>query len=121
MHSKLRPGGLLIASVRDYDRALAERPPTTMPLLVPGPPRRVVVRLHDWDSPDSPLYSVRLLILTETGGQWAVTHHEARYRAIGNATLHPEETARSGFAQRRSLVGVPPRLEEGYDAFAKAI
>lgn len=96
MHSKLRPGGLLIASVRDYDRALIERPPTAMPLLIPGPPRRVVVRLHDWDSPASALYTVRFLILTETAGKWCVAHHAARYRAIGSEAL-------TGCAERAGL------------------
>jgi len=33
MRSKLRPGGLLIITVRDYDKALAERPATTTPQL----------------------------------------------------------------------------------------
>jgi SAM-dependent methyltransferase len=95
MHAKLREGGLVIASVRDYDRALAERPPTTMPVLIPGPPRRIVVRVHDWDMPDSPLYTVRFLILTETAGQWSVAH-QARYRAIGSAAL-------TGCAERGGL------------------
>lgn len=99
MHSKLRPGGLLIVSVRDYDRALAERPATAMPLLIPGPPRRVVVRLHDWDSPDSALYTVRFLILTETAGEWCVAHHAARYRAIGSEAL-------TGCAERAGLLRV---------------
>lgn len=87
MRSKLRPGGLLLVSVRDYDRALTERPPTAPPLIVDGPPRRVVVRLHDWDGPDSPLYTVRFLILTERGGTWSVEHHAGRYRAIRRDAL----------------------------------
>jgi glycine/sarcosine N-methyltransferase len=87
MRAKLRRGGLLLVSVRDYDRALAERPATAPPLIVDGPPRRVVVRLHDWDGPDSPLYTVRFLILTERDGAWTVDHHAARYRAITRDAL----------------------------------
>jgi SAM-dependent methyltransferase len=46
MARKLRPGGLLIVSIRDYDQALAERAQTAS-ALIPGPPRRIVTRLHE--------------------------------------------------------------------------
>ncbi len=42
MYQRLRPGGLLAISVRDYDKALADRPASAPPLDIPGPPRRVV-------------------------------------------------------------------------------
>ena len=87
MRSKLRPGGLLLISVRDYDKMLVDRPATAAPLIHPGPPRQVVVRLHDWDSPDSPMYTVRFLVLTEGRAGWTVAHHSSRYRAIGRATI----------------------------------
>jgi SAM-dependent methyltransferase len=82
MRAKLRPGGLLLISTRDYDAALMDRPATAPPLVVAGPPRRLVVRFHDWDAPDSPLYTVRFFILTETDAGWTVAHHSGRYRAI---------------------------------------
>jgi glycine/sarcosine N-methyltransferase len=53
MRAKLRPSGLLLISTRDYDAALIDRPATARPLVVAGPPRRLVVRFHDWDAPDS--------------------------------------------------------------------
>ena len=87
MRSKLRPGGLLLISVRDYDKALVDRPATAPPQIHPGPPRKVVVRLHDWDSPDSPMYTVHLLVLTEGQAGWTVAHHSSRYRALGRATI----------------------------------
>ena len=87
MCRKLRPDGLLIISIRDYDRALRERPTTAPPFDLPGPPRRVVVRLHEWDSADSPLYTVRFLILTQDNGGWRVDDHATRYRAIPTAQL----------------------------------
>ena len=64
MRSKLRPGGLLVISVRDYDQMLVDRPAMATPQINPGPPRKVVVRLHDWDSPDSSMYTVHFLVLT---------------------------------------------------------
>jgi SAM-dependent methyltransferase len=82
MRAKLRPGGLLLISTRDYDTALIDRPATASPLVVAGPPRRLVVRFHDWDGPDSPLYTVRFFILTETEAGWTLAHHSGRYRAI---------------------------------------
>ena len=84
MHSRLRPGGLLLISIRDYDN---ERPPPPPPYVVAGPPRRLVVRMHDWDGPDSPLYTVRFFIITETNDGWTLAHHAARYRAITAAEL----------------------------------
>ena len=88
MRSRLRAGGLLVVTMRDYDRALAERPPTATPILVAGPPRQVVVRLHDWDAPTSSLYTVRFLICTEdSNGEWSVQQHSARYRAITRAAF----------------------------------
>jgi glycine/sarcosine N-methyltransferase len=87
MRSKLRPDGLLVVSVRDYDRAMIERPGPPLPLLLPGTPRRLLLRLQDWDAPDSPLHSVRFLILSETASGWTVEEHSTRYRAVGRASL----------------------------------
>ena len=87
MRSKLRPGGLLVISVRDYDEALVDRPATATPQINPGPPRKVLVRLQDWDSSDSPMYTVHFLVLSEGLAGWTVAHHSSRYRAVGRATL----------------------------------
>ena len=87
MHSKLRAGGLLVISVRDYDKALVDRQTTATPQTTPGPPRKVLVRLHDWDSPVSALYTVHFLVLTEDPAGWTVAHHSSRYRAVERATI----------------------------------
>ena len=87
MRAKLRPDGLLIISIRDYDKALIERPTTAPPLLLAGPPRRLFVRLHDWDAPESQLYTVRFFVLTETPTGWTLAQHATRYRAITSAAL----------------------------------
>lgn len=87
MHSKLRPGGLLLIGIRDYDTALIDRPATAPPLLIAGPPRRLFVRLHDWDAPDSPHYTVRFFVLTDTGTDWTLAQHSTRYRAITSDAL----------------------------------
>jgi hypothetical protein len=43
--------------------------------------------MHDWDAPDSPLYTVRFFFLTETEDDWELSHHAARYRALPRAEL----------------------------------
>jgi SAM-dependent methyltransferase len=97
MRGRLRAGGLLVVSTRDYDRALVERPALAPPSLVAGPPRRIVSRLHDWDAPDSPCYTVHLFVLTETDAGWALDHHRARYRAVPRAALR-RAAEEAGFA-----------------------
>jgi glycine/sarcosine N-methyltransferase len=94
MRSKLRPGGVLIVSIRDYDQ---ERPPPPAPYVVEGPPRRLVVRMHDWDAPDSPLYTVRFFFITESEDGWELAHHSARYRAMPRSELE-RAAAAAGFA-----------------------
>ncbi|HEY4346906.1 MAG TPA: class I SAM-dependent methyltransferase [Gaiellaceae bacterium] len=87
MHGKLRPGGLLVVTMRDFDAALLDRQPVMPTVVTKGPPRRLLVRLHDWES-DRPLYHVRYLVLTEREGGWVLAEHSTRYRAITRAELN---------------------------------
>jgi glycine/sarcosine N-methyltransferase len=87
MNAKLRPGGLIVISVRDYDKEMTERRPTGVPVIHAGPPRRVVVRLQDWDAPDSPMHAVRFLILTEGQSGWTVEQFSGRFRALRRSDL----------------------------------
>src|SRR4051794_15872959 len=86
MRNKLTPAGLLVVTMRDFDRALRERPPIAPPLIIAGPQRRILVRLHDWDE-DRPCYTARLIVLTERHDGWHVTEHTTRFRAITRAEL----------------------------------
>jgi hypothetical protein len=86
MRARLRLGVLLV-TMRDFGSALAERPPVTPAVVIPGPPRRVLVRLHDSDE-DGPCYTVRYIVLTENEADgWAAREHMMRYRAITRAEL----------------------------------
>jgi SAM-dependent methyltransferase len=97
MRSKLTAGGLLVIGVRDYGRALVERPALSpAPAVIAGPPRRLVVRYHDWDD-DGPCYTVHIFVLTEGEAGWATSHHSTRYRAIARDAL-ARLVAGSGFA-----------------------
>jgi glycine/sarcosine N-methyltransferase len=99
MRRKLRPGGLLVITMRDFDEALKEKPPMAPPVIVAGQPRRVLVRLHDWDD-DEPCYTVRYLVLTEREGGWELNEHTTRYRAITRNELSTAATT-AGFSDSR--------------------
>jgi SAM-dependent methyltransferase len=101
MRAKLRLDGLLVVSVRDHD---AERTATAPPFLIDGPPRRLFVRMHDWDGPESPLYTVRFFVLTEGDAGWTLAEHAARYRAITRAQL-TALAEQAGFADVAWLSG----------------
>jgi SAM-dependent methyltransferase len=88
MVAVLRPGGLLLASIRDYDALLERRPASTSPAFA-GPPgeRRVTFQLWDWEA-DGRSYTLEMFVLKESPGSgWTVTTHRARYRAITRAEL----------------------------------
>jgi glycine/sarcosine N-methyltransferase len=95
MRGKLNRAGLLIVTMRDFDRALRERPSIAPPVLLVGPPRRVLVRLHDWDE-DHPVYTVRFIVLTERQDGWDVIEHTTRLRAITRTEL-AEAASAAGF------------------------
>ncbi len=82
MHTKLRPNGLLVVSIRDYDRWLVERPVSAPPTFAVGPPRRLLVRFNDW-AEAGPIYDLHFFVLSELGDKWNLTaHYQTRYRAL---------------------------------------
>jgi SAM-dependent methyltransferase len=109
MRAKLRPGGLLVVTMRDFDRALIERPAIAPPEIESGPPRRVLVRLHDWDE-GRPFYTVRFLVLTQNDSGWSVAEHTTRYRAI----TRDELTRAAVAADFGDVTWLPGRQVEGF-------
>ncbi|MFC3230882.1 class I SAM-dependent methyltransferase [Marinibaculum pumilum] len=113
----LRPGGLLLLSMRDFDRCLdeGERPFGEGPFIHEGPPRRILYQVWDWQ--DERLYDAHLYITwrdeqangdqaggdradgpRDGPGSWKVHHGVTRYRALRRAEL--ARMARSaGFSQ----------------------
>jgi len=78
----LAGNGLFIASIRDYDRLLAERP-SFMGGNVQGVPEREVITFQIWDwSKESDTYLIRLFIMSQKSGGWQVREVRTRYRAI---------------------------------------
>lgn len=82
MKSKLKAGGLLLMSIRDYDKLLPERPRTEMPRVLDCPEgRRIVFQVWDWEA-NSPIYTLSHFILREENGEWKTIYGSTRYRAL---------------------------------------
>ena len=100
IRSRLREGGLLLATIRDYDQALRERPgarpAATMPAVFDAPEgRRIYFQVWEW-AEDGRTYTVDLFLVDESGGAWVTQHHETRYRAVLREEL-TEILHRAGF------------------------
>ena len=99
VRTKLRRGGTFVASIRDYDEILQQRP------VVQGPgffsdagKRRIVFQLWDWQ--DERRYRFHLYITRETPTGWKNFHGVSAYRAV----LRDEVTGildRQGFTNIR--------------------
>jgi SAM-dependent methyltransferase len=86
MYAKLRPDGLLVVSMRDYDQIIAEKPRAELPRVFDRPDgRQIAFQVWDWDADapaDSPTYTLHQYIVRERAAGWE-THHEATiYRAL---------------------------------------
>jgi SAM-dependent methyltransferase len=98
MTAKLRPGGLFLASIRDYDALVQERPQVTPPRLHEGPDsRQVVFQVWDW-SADGKSYQVTQFIVRQAGADCQTSHYTTHYRALRRAELD-EALHEAGLAQ----------------------
>jgi glycine/sarcosine N-methyltransferase len=99
---KLRPGGLFLASIRDYDRLVSDRPSMTPPrFFQDGEYRRICHQVWDWTSDCQ--YIVHLYITQEGPTGWVSRHFVFTYRAL----LRDELTGfliQAGFASVRWLM-----------------
>jgi len=79
--SKLKPGGLFLASIRDYD-ALADRRPSMQEPLFFGEEgqRRIVHQVWDWI--DGKRYILHLYISIHHSGAWSTHHFISEYRPL---------------------------------------
>lgn len=82
----LRSGGVFVASIRDYDLLLAERPVMQGPFFYGNEDtRRVVFQIWDWI--DQFHYQFHLCITRRIAGRWETFHTAARYRAFRRSEL----------------------------------
>jgi glycine/sarcosine N-methyltransferase len=81
IRARLRPGGSFMASIRDYDRLIRERPAVDGPFFYSdGGHRRIVFQVWDWL--DERRYAFHLYITRETDEEWQTFHTSAIYRAL---------------------------------------
>jgi glycine/sarcosine N-methyltransferase len=88
IYAKAAPGGLLLASIRDYDAIIQEKP-TSVPVRIngEGKNRRVVFQIWDW-LPESDRYTVNHFILNQPEhDQWTMKYHVTTYRALTRDTM----------------------------------
>ncbi len=82
----LRPGGVFVASIRDYDEIVREHPPATPPVFHgAGGNRRIVHQVWDWISERE--YRFHLYITWQEGDGWQYRHFVSTYRAVLRAEL----------------------------------
>jgi len=98
----LHPGGLFLASTRDYDALLVQRSRTELPRVIDGPAgRRVVFQVWDWDA-DGVTYTVQQFIVMQAGTGWRTVESTGRYRALRRSELS-DVLYRAGFGTIRWL------------------
>lgn len=98
IRSRLKPGGILLATLRDYDSLLESRPTVQGPVFYADQDqdqRRIVHQVWDWDGNE---YDVHLYLSWKSGSLWISKHYASRYRAL----RRPEISAvlfSTGFSQ----------------------
>jgi glycine/sarcosine N-methyltransferase len=101
IRARLRTGGLLMASIRDYDRLMEERPVVQGPFFYSDQGRRRIV-FQVWDWKDDRLYVFHLYITREIETGWQTFHTSGLYRAIRRDELVAVLT-KAGFKKVRWL------------------
>lgn len=82
---RLKPGGVLLATIRDYDSLLLTRPAFQGPTFYSeGETRRIVHQVWDWDEDR---YEVHLYLTWNSASLWTSKHYASRYRALTRAEL----------------------------------
>jgi glycine/sarcosine N-methyltransferase len=100
--SRLDPQGLFIASIRDYDNLILQRPTIQGPAFYgEDGQRRIVHQVWDWI--DNDRYTVHLYITMQSGGDWVAHHFATEYRCLLRSELESALTS-SGFEQVQWLM-----------------
>lgn len=82
IYEAIEAGGLFLASIRNYDEILKEKPRFTIPSIFNGPQRkRIVFQVWDWDSHE-PIYMLTHFIIQQYEQGWQTNSHSTKYRAL---------------------------------------
>ncbi|CAG7600024.1 tRNA 5-carboxymethoxyuridine methyltransferase [Paenibacillus solanacearum] len=95
LYSKVRDGGLVLITIRDYDELTKAKPKATEPRVFDHG-KRIVFQVWDWDD-DGTTYETHHFIVQEIEGEWRTQHHATRYRALLREELSRILTA-AGFS-----------------------
>jgi hypothetical protein len=83
--ARLKPGGVFLATIRDYDSLLQTRPSVQGPAFYSeNGRRRIVHQIWDWHENS---YTIHLYLTWETGSCWTTKHYASQYRAIRRKDL----------------------------------
>ncbi|RRA47931.1 bifunctional 2-polyprenyl-6-hydroxyphenol methylase/3-demethylubiquinol 3-O-methyltransferase UbiG [Acidipila sp. EB88] len=108
MAAKLRAGGLLAASIRDYDALLELKPAVQEPSFFGSEGnRRIVHQVWDWTARDR--YTLHLYLTLQAAQAWSTHHFVSEYRCLQRQELSAALRL-AGFQQVRWLMP----LESGY-------
>jgi glycine/sarcosine N-methyltransferase len=87
MAAKTAPGGLLLASIRDYDRLIQEKPPSTQPQVTNTPEgRRLSFQVWDW-SGDGNSYTISHFTVKQMNDVWDTSCRVTQLRAWRRAEI----------------------------------
>ncbi len=87
MAARLAPGGLFVASIRDYDALLETRPRTEVPRVTDRADGRwITFQVWDWRD-DGQSYQLSQFILHQEGRGWTTRQFVTTYRALRRADL----------------------------------
>lgn len=120
MAGRLRPGGLLVAGIRDYDSLTRDRPRFTPPRVVERPDgRSVLFQLWDW-AENGASYELTMFVMKQEGDGWQTDVHRVTYRALlrhelessarkaGLTAIEWHEPAETGHHQPLLTATLPP-------------
>jgi glycine/sarcosine N-methyltransferase len=79
--SRLKPNGLFIASIRDYDALLLQKPTMQQPVFYGAEGKRRIVH-QVWDWIDEATYTLHLFITAQSGQAWTSHHFVSECRAL---------------------------------------
>jgi glycine/sarcosine N-methyltransferase len=96
LRAKTRPGGLFLASSRDYDALLKKRPEATSQRVIATPEgKRVVFQVWEWQDEQ---YRITQFIVVPQGSEWQMRYYSTFYRALRRETL-TQALSQAGFSQ----------------------
>jgi glycine/sarcosine N-methyltransferase len=98
----LRPEGVFVATIRDYDEVLREEAPGLLPeLFGKGDDRSVITQVWEWAEDRRTLTTIHILTIKKRGRPgWDTTVRTTDYRALRRAELDTALTA-TGFGDIR--------------------